>query len=349
MKKYLILIFTIILFLGCKDNSNKEKSVDENSKTTFVRNAHSMAYHSKESRIYFFGGANEEEVLSDLWVLEDANWQKIATKEGPQSRTFASLIYDKKNYRLVLFGGSKVLFGTEPNPQNLLNDTWEFKNNRWNKLITNKSPSPRAEATMVYDESRETIVLFGGYYIENGEFIKLGDTWEFHDNDWRFASKDGPSERHGVSMAYDCNDKSVVLFGGSTIDKLYGDFKGETWKWNGETWAKLIIEQPAGMYNASIAYNQEQEELIRFGGWNGETRVNETWSFRNNKWNKIDIDNSPSPRNHSDMVYDESQKKIILFGGHDGEIIFGDTWEYSDGRWKKILETKSVKRINNGH
>ena len=349
MKKYIIITFPFILLIGYTNNTDKEKSIDQKNYIVSVLNAHSMAYHSEESRVYVFGGANEKEVLSDMWVLDSSSWRKVVAKNEPNPRTFASLIYDKKNNRLVLFGGSKVLFGKEPDPQNLLNDTWQFRNNRWEKLITNDAPSARAEAPMEYDESRETIVLFGGYYIQNGEYIKLGDTWEFHDNDWHLTSTVGPSERHGVSMAYDAEDKSIVLFGGSTIDKQYGEYKGETWKWKGEEWNKLDIEQPTGIFNASMVYDKEQRELIRFGGWNGKSRINETWSFRNNKWNKLDIDNNPTPRNHSNMAYDEKNKRIILFGGHDGDQVFGGGWEYENLEWKKMSETKSIKRVTNGH
>jgi hypothetical protein len=349
MKKYIILTFPFILLIGYTNNTDKEKSIDQKNYIASVLNAHSMAYHSEESRVYVFGGANEKEVLSDMWVLDSSSWRKVVAKNEPNPRTFASLIYDKKNNRLVLFGGSKVLFGKVPDPQNLLNDTWQFKDNQWKKLITNDTPSPRAEVTMAYDESRETIVLFGGYYIQNGEYIKLGDTWEFHNNDWQLITSDGPSARHGVSMAYDAEDKFVVLFGGSTIDKQYGEHTGETWKWNRKEWIKLDIEQPNGIFNASMVYDNEHEELIRFGGWNGKSRINETWSFSNNKWNKLDTEDSPSPRNHCNMAYDERNKRIILFGGHDGENIFGDTWEYKAHKWKKISESISITRVKNGH
>jgi hypothetical protein len=337
------------MLLGCANNTDKEKSFEEKDNTVSVRNAHSMAYHSGESQVYLFGGANEKEVLSDLWVLDNTNWQKVVTKNAPEPRTFAPMIYDTENNRLVLFGGSKVLFGKYSDPQNLLNDTWQFKNNQWKKLITNEAPSPRAEAAMAYDESRKTIVLFGGYEIQNGEYIKLGDTWEFHNNDWHLSSRVGPSARHGVSMAYDSEDKSIVLFGGSTIDKQYGEYRGETWKWNGENWNKLDIEQPTGIYNAAMGYDKEQRELIRFGGWNGKSRINETWSFRNNKWNKLESNNNPTSRNHSDMVFDAKNKRIVLFGGHDGDNVFGGVWEYTNLKWKKISETKPIKRVKNGH
>ncbi|GAA4277934.1 hypothetical protein JJQ60_20780 [Aquimarina mytili] len=308
-----------------------------------------MAYNSKDANVYLFGGASEKEVLSDLWIWNSINWEKIIVEDGPEPRTFSSMIYDKANHRLVLFGGSKVLFGKNPDLKNLLNDTWEFRNNHWKKLTPRNAPSPRAESAMVYDENHQTIVLFGGYKIQDDEYIKLGDTWEFRNDEWHLVSTEGPSERHGVSMAYDTNNESVILFGGSTIDKQYGESKGETWKWNGAQWNKLEIKQPHGIFNSNMVYDKELKKLIRFGGWNGESRVNETWSLDNNTWNILKIDHKPTSRNHSNMVFDKKRKKIILFGGHDGKNIFGDTWEFVNHKWKKISEVDPIVRIQNEH
>ena len=111
----------------------------------------------------------------------------------------------------------------------------------------------------------------------------------------------------------------------------------------------LAGKSGVAIFPAREALPKELEKLIRFGGWNGNSRISETWSFQNNKWSKLNIDNGPAPRNHCDMVYDERNKKIILFGGHDGDNVFGDTWEFTNNKWKKISESKSIKRIKNGH
>jgi len=150
-------------------------------------------------------------------------------------------------------------------------------------------------------------------------------------------------------MAYDASKKAIVLFGGSTVDKQYGESSGETWEWDGERWTKIEIEQPPGIFNASMAYDKEENEIIRFGGYNGEARINETWSFKNNAWGPLALDNNPTPRNHSNMVYDEKRKRMILFGGHDGKNVFGDTWEFANRRWKNISIIEPLERQNNGH
>lgn len=349
MRRFLYFICVFPFLLGCTSKSDRVSFDTEEVTGLQVRNAHSMAYHTKDSLVYLFGGASHREVRSDLWVLADTTWLEIETDKGPEARTFAPLIYDHENNRLVLFGGSKVLFGKSPDPQNLLNDTWEFKNDQWKKLNTNHAPLPRAEAMMVYDENRNTIVLFGGYHIQDGDYLKLKDTWEFYDNDWHLISSSGPSARHGVSMAYDPKNKSVLLFGGSTVDKQYGASSGETWQWNGNQWNKIAIQQPSGTFNAPMVYDKTQEVFIRFGGWNGETRINDTWSFQNNEWNVMVTRNSPSSRNHTAMVYDENNQSIVLFGGHDGQQVFGDTWMFSNGEWHMISGSNPVRRVKNGH
>ncbi|AVI52172.1 hypothetical protein C5O00_13820 [Pukyongia salina] len=343
MKKKAILIFSLVMTLGCVSNIERKENLG------FVRNAHSMAYNALESKVYLFAGASEEEVVSDLWVLDSKNWRRVDTKIQPEPRTFASMVYDIQNNRLILFGGSKVLFGIKPDSNNLLNDTWQFKNNKWEKLITKNSPIPRAEASMVYDQDRETVVLFGGYHIQNNEYIKLGDTWEFRNNDWNLITNSGPSNRHGAAMAYDSEEKCIILFGGSTIDKQYGESKGETWKWDGKEWKKTTNIGPAGIFNASMAYDEERKEFIRFGGWNGTTRINETWRLSGNNWDKLKTNKSPNPRNHSNMIYDQKNGRMVLFGGHDGENVFGDIWEFRNYEWNKIMETSPIRRIENGH
>ncbi len=308
-----------------------------------------MAYNNKKSKIYLFGGASEKEVVSDLWSFEMNKWVEVPFDDGPEPRTFACLTYDELNERLILFGGNKVLFGKETNKLNLLNDTWQFKNGVWQKITTTNAPIPRAEASIVYDGLRDRIILFGGYTIDKDQYIKLGDTWEFHDNEWNQISEAGPSPRHGAAIAYSQNENCIYLFGGSTVDKQYGDSAGETWKWSNYKWSKIETDQPPGVFNASMIYDLENQSLVRFGGWNGGSRTNNTWVFSDNKWKAISQQNHPEPRNHSNMIYDIDEKRVVLFGGHDGENIFGDTWEYSNGKWNQIIAKGSLKRIENKH
>ncbi len=314
-----------------------------------VRNAHQLVYHAQDSVVYLFGGATEKEVMGDLRRLKGTNWEKVSTAVGPPPRTFAGLVYDPAENRLILFGGSKVLFGKETTIRNLLNDMWEFKEGQWEQLFPEHYPSARAEMSMAYDEEHNRIVLFGGYNIRDDEYIKLGDTWEFRNNDWHQLPHVGPSARHGAPMDFNPKSRKLVIFGGSTVDRQYGEFAGETWTLDGQQWKKMNIDQPAGIFNAAMTFDQKTGELVRFGGWDGESRVNDTFYFSENTWSLGNLELSPTPRNHHAMVYDRKHERILMYGGHNGASVFGDLWAFVNGKWELLIEITPMKRVENRH
>lgn len=314
-----------------------------------VRNAHSMIYDSKNKQVLLFGGADEKQVYGDLWKLNNSGWELVKTSKSPEPRTFASLVYDEDEQRIVLFGGNKVLFGNKKNPAKMFGDTWEFKGGNWRKLEISESPEPRAEAAIAYDSLEKRIILFGGYKLVNGKVRKLNDTWELKGDKWERLNDSFISPRNGAALSFDKKLKKVVLFGGSTPDKEYGEKTGETWVLEGGAWRNLKIEQPANIFNSNMVFDEKSKQTFRFGGWNGTERINETWIFKDQAWTKLNLKTNPPARNHSAMVYDSNLKQVILFGGHDGEKIFGDLWVFKKGNWSKKFENPSVKRITNGH
>lgn len=343
MIKALLLSFII---LSC---SKAKKETSHDLTTPSLRNAHAMVYHDSEQAIYLFSGASESEVKSDLWRYKSSKWTQIKTQDTPKERTFASFVYDPLNESLLLFGGNSVLFGYESNPVQLLNDTWEFKNNIWLEIKSHRKPKARAESALSYDELNQRFILFGGYEIVDENYIKLNDTWEFKNKEWSLIAENGPSARHGVSMFYDKRTQKITLFGGSTVDKQYGEEAGETWQLTNNTWTKIRTVFIEGIYNAALAYDDKNNFPILFGGWDGNKRLNKSLKFQNNAWIRLRTQVQPEARNHSQMIYDKSLEKMILYGGHDGENVFADMWEFNSGTWKLISDEKSKKRINNGH
>ncbi|HEY3057011.1 MAG TPA: hypothetical protein VGK31_13885, partial [Thermoanaerobaculia bacterium] len=60
------------------------------------------------------------------------------------------------------------------------NDMWEWDGSNWKQLTTDGAPTPRENASMEFDYSRDNFVLFGGwagYY--------LSDSWVLDGNTWR--------------------------------------------------------------------------------------------------------------------------------------------------------------------
>ncbi len=311
-----------------------------------VRNAHSMVYHENEKAVYLFGGATDSEVKNDLWKWQNGVWSIIDTA-GPAPRTFASMLYDSDKQRILLFGGSKVLFGNGPNPNNLLNDTWIYQEGAWTEMVANNAPPRRAESAGVYDKAKHRAVIFGGYEIRGKSYVPVADTWEFWNESWKKLEGQGPSKRNNAAMAFDENKNVAVLFGGSTGRGGYGDGRGETWTLAEDGWSKMTLVQPPNIFNAAMVYTLDG--IIRFGGWDGQFRINETWLLTDDHWKLIETANAPSSRNHSAMVYDRDNDQIMLYGGHDGKNIFGDLWRYRSGVWEMMAEVPQKPRIANGH
>jgi hypothetical protein len=78
---------------------------------------------------------------------------------------------------------------------------------------------------MVYDASRQTVVLFGGS-VNNGTDYKQ-DVWEFDGSTWveRSPATATPAPRPGYYIAYDPVRRKTVLFDGA--------HRQDTWEWDG--------------------------------------------------------------------------------------------------------------------
>jgi hypothetical protein len=304
-----------------------------------VRNAHAMIYNDDRATVMLFGGADEGQVLGDLWEWNGIKWRKLAAT-GPSPRTFPCMAYDRRRRRVVLFGGNRVLFGSENDIDTFLDDTWEWDGTRWHEIKTT-APSARAEACMVYDSRRRCMVLFGGYRRVEGKNSRLRDTWEWDGKTWKQVSTSGPSPRNGATMTYDSIRRRAILFGGNGPS-------GETWTWDGSSWSEVKPVVAEGRFNSAMAYDTTQRKVIRFGGWNGKERVADTWTFDGITWQRIDVA-GPKARNHTAMAYDSKRRRVVLFGGHDGENVFGDTWEWDGEVWHRMAFTPARRRVDNGH
>jgi len=308
-----------------------------------VRNGHNMVYYTSSDGIILFGGADEAKVYGDTWLFSNSKWKKI-TENGPSPRTFPCM--DEADNYILFFGGNAVLFGSDKNPVHYLDDTWIFRDGNWKKVETKLYPTARAEAAMGYDPLRKKIVLFGGRMA--GEKWVAGDTWEFDGSKWTQMEKQGPTSRSGATLTYDPLLKHLVLFGGNPVIAKEKDYNGPMWSWDGNNWVQMSSAIPL-VFNACVAYNTKEHFFLRFGGWNGSERLNETLTYKDKEWEKLALEIAPPARNHSRMVYDPKNNAFILFGGHDGDNVFGDMWSFKHGKWTLLYAVGPRRRVENGH
>jgi galactose oxidase-like protein len=304
-----------------------------------VRNGHGAA--SDGSGILMFGGADESQVLAETWILRSGSWRRLPTS-GPPPRTFPSMAWDAARGEVLLFGGSRVLFGPETlSSERLLADTWVWSGESWRSCETGVSPAARAEAAAAYDEQRRRVVMFGGYTIRGTVRERLGDTWEWNGERWEQAASDGPSPRNNAAMAYDAGLKRIVLFGGSGAT-------ADTWAWEGSAWRRISTNEVPGRYNSAMAFDYERGVIVRFGGWDRTTRASDTWLLEADRWRLVESGGPPA-RNHATLTWHPGLRRVVLFGGHDGESVMGDVWSWDGSRWHIERRVPARKRVDNGH
>ncbi|MDY8137282.1 kelch repeat-containing protein [Aquimarina sp. 2201CG5-10] len=273
------------------------------------RNQPVTAYHSKESKMFLFGGycSIEKKRLNDFWVFDGETWKVIQTDIAPEPRSGHSMIYDSFKNRLLVFGGKNE-------NGDILNDLWSWNGNKWKKL-SESGPIPRQSHRMVFNSDNGDLFLFGG---SNAQGLSLNDTWIFSNEIWiELKSKDVPPPRLQHTMAYDQQRKKVVLFGGFSKNGNDKFIYGDTWEWHiVKGWEISNKNNQLARDHHAMAYDVTSKRVILFGGYN-QQYLGDTLSWNGEKWILI-ANEGPSKRaGKPALMYSVIDESLILFGGWD--------------------------------
>lgn len=174
------------------------------------------------------------------------------------------------------------------------------------------------------------------FIIKASEWVKLNPEIDNEDN---FL----PRAAHG--MTHTENGK-LIMFGGSAIGDGY---LGDTWEYNAKTntWTELFpefdntedIKRTAG----AMVY-VEQDQIIYFGGFDGDAYYYDTllYDINKNTWTKLNpeykSENRLSPRSLPSMTY-IGDRKVLMHGGMYEYWGRDDTWVYDvdENTWTEIF------------
>jgi len=187
-------------------------------------------------------------------------------------------------------------------------------------------PHRRVGHAMVYDATRDRVVLFGGDSLLTDRF---NDTWEWDGTDWTQVADIGPSRRSNHAMAYDSVRQRVVLFGGQAGSALVGD----TWEWDGTEWTQVAETGPGPRAGHAAVFDSQRKRTVLFGGeLAGAVLTNDTWEWDGEQWTQQE-DTGPTPRSNHAMAFDDKRDRIVLFGGQTALAGLRDTWEWDGTVW----------------
>ena len=157
---------------------------------------------------------------------------------------------------------------------------------------------------------------------------------------WKRIDANGPVGLSSPTMAY-AND-SIYLFGGKHDDKTCSN---DIWMYHGSRWILLeATNKPPGRFGCTMDPFFNNEKLVIFGGQNGDTCLNDLYIFdtKTLNWEKIEVENPPSPRaGHASAA---AENQLVIFGGrNNNNTYFNDLYEYdfSSEKWFRIGEDLS--------
>jgi GH35 family endo-1,4-beta-xylanase len=160
---------------------------------------------------------------------------------------------------------------------------------------------------------------------------------------WTNSASSGPPAETGAAMAWDAATATDVLL---TTD-------GQTWTWNGSTWAQLSpAHSPGVRSNAAMAYDAARALVVLFGGVSGTNTLQDTWTWNGTDWTHRVPSNSPPWRGGASMAWDGKAQKLLMFGGFDPPgVFYNDTWEWDGTNWNEQLanfDTAAATGVSGG-
>ncbi len=263
-----------------------------------------MAYDSARGVLVLYGGFRDGVILDETWEWDGASWTLVETANSPGSRYFQQMAYDQSQQVVVLHGGHDAL------PQ-FFKDTWVFDGDDWfqvdddGPLVTN--------GRMVYDTSRQAIVLFGG----SADGPVVGDTWEWDGAQWTLIDVDGPPSRQKHTMVYDSIRGVIVMFGGDGGD---GVFFNDVWEYDGVSWANVTPDngsEPSRRFDHGMVFDETIGATIMFGGleaYNDQAFQRDSWMWTGSRWIELEA-LLPQAAARFACTYDEARAKTVVFGG----------------------------------
>ena len=317
-------------------------------------------YDPINNQVVLFGGCGQaisptllecNALYNDTWRYIAGKWALLSRDPSPFPRVGAAIDFDgspSDDYVLVS-GGLLNRTG-----ELLTTDRWDYAGDyvQWAEPLY---PSPRAGAASIYEIRDQHIVLFGGYGpLPGGGYGYLNDTWEWDTYVWNQVANNGvickgcanhhPSPRAWGQIAWDPISGQEIYFGGLNQT----GYLGQTWAFEGSyttgQWTELKPSlSPPARSNESMAWDDNDNYVVLFGGQNASGALGDTWTFVGGQWTLQSPALSPSARAGAAFMYDSTTHNLVLFGGWNPvtKVAYNDTWKYVGGVWTNLTPTVS--------
>ncbi len=103
---------------------------------------------------------------------------------------------------------------------------------------------------------------------------------------------------------------------------------------NGGVWIQQASPNPPSPRRyIAFAHDEQRHQTVLFGGYDGITRLADTWEWDGSAWNTPPVIGAPTGRYGAVMAYDGQQ--LVMFSGLQVATSDADTWTYDGTTWTK--------------
>jgi len=248
------------------------------------------------------------------------NWQEISDGFIPLPQSSHSMIHDAVLNRFLIYG--------VPNK----GITCEYSNatKSWQLFNTVGTPTQYAGHTAIYNNSLNTMVIFGG---SDGS-TQTDELWSLNlmTGVWsKITAAMGPSPRQLATSVFDHSNNRMIIFGGQEGSLALNDvweFDFTLNKWN----IISFTRKPAPRWGAISFFDFPNNRMILIGGRDDtSTYFNDVWEldFTLNTWTRLTIAGvPPTARAKMGGIYDYINNRLVIYGG-EFLIPVNDVWELS--------------------
>ncbi|HEY91991.1 MAG TPA: Ig-like domain-containing protein [Dehalococcoidia bacterium] len=223
----------------------------------------------------------------------------------------------------------------------------------WSKLaIDGTPPTARAHMAGAYDETSDTLILFGGGAYSSSAGTLYNETWTIRDvtsnPSWHKLNPAGtlPTARRDASAVYDAARNRLIVFGGNTSTAYSPESSGrtnDTWilsNANGTggtpAWSQLnTLDKPPARSGHTAIFDSASKRMVVFAGGGTDNYVrDDVWVLTNpgettSSWAEYDA-GRPCPKgrvSHSAVYTGSAKNRMIIFGGNTGNWnLVNDVW-----------------------